>query len=352
MVKRTFKTLIVPIAAVVMDLSRNVREQTDSAYDLDPLIADIQMRGQQDPATLEKVGDKYYPIKGFRRSAAIAKAAERGLTYAESAPESGKPIDKVVAIVYENLSEKERTELLLDHGQRRGLSRVEFQNALERGFMAGYTDKELVTLLFGLFESLYPPSRKIDEDVSGNKLVGEKLAQARFEYYKGVLQIAKRAYKAPTILRDAYYKKLRGEQNWPTNTELADLLTIHEKEASADGMISREKPGPKFLEKWDAVKKTKEDAANGGTRPKSSAMRNRQQVEDSLKTLESPISKSFQKIQLGDIPVDQLPVLDRMCVKLWDHLTPEDQATITGWMRPAAEVAAPAPAPAPAPEQK
>src|SRR3954466_1691995 len=168
MIKLDKKPVLVKISDVVIDRDRNVRES--QGYDVAALLDDIALRGQQDPATLEKIGDKFYPIKGFRRATAILQAATSGLVYSDSAPQAGKPIDHILAIVHEGLNERERTELLLDHGQRLGLSKSELANAFFRAFKAGYTEKEIVTLLHTLLQIHYPPSRKIDEDLTGKKL--------------------------------------------------------------------------------------------------------------------------------------------------------------------------------------
>lgn len=333
------KPKFVNINEVNVDWSRNVREMTADAYDVNPLINDMAIRGQQDPVTLEQDGDKLYPLKGFRRCEAMKQAAARGLKFETSAPDGGKPMDRILAIVYKGLNPRERTELLLDHGQRKGLNKVELQNASERAFNASYSDKEIVTLLYGLLDSLYPANRKVDEDKnSGEKLVGDKLAQARFEYYKGVLQTMKRIWKAPTVLRDQAFKKLRGEQNWPTNSEIIDLVSIFEKEVELNPMNSKEKPGPKFTEKWDAVVKTKKEAETNGTRAKSSSMRNRQQVEESIKILNSPISKFFMLVQLGDIGAERLVEMDKILNDVWkDKLTDEERTQVAGWFPKATE---------------
>lgn len=331
-----------PIGEVVVDWSRNVREMTADAYDVNPLINDMAIRGQQDPVTLELDGGKLYPLKGFRRCEAMKQAATRGLKFETSAPDGGKPMDRILAIVYKDLNPRERTELLLDHGQRKGLNKVELQNAAERAFNATYSDKEIVTLLYGLLDSLYPANRKVDEDKNtGEKLVGDKLAQARFEYYKGVLQTMKRIWKAPSVMRNECFKKLRGEQNWPTNTEIIDLVSIFDKEVELNPMHSKEKPGPKFTEKWDAIVKTKKEADLNGTRSKSASMRNRQQVEESIKNLNSPISKFFMLVQLGDIGAERLVEMDKILGGVWDKLTDDERGLIVGWFpKPATEAPA------------
>ena len=342
MIYKKPKLINVPVRSITNDKTRNVRELLDSAYDREPLIQDLQLRGQQDPATLEKIGDVLYPLKGFRRVEAFQVADERGLKYDATAPQAGKPMDHILAYVYEDLSERERTELLLDHGQRRGLNKVELFNAIVRAFTAGYSEKDVVTLLWTLLEAHYPPDRKV-----GEGLEGDKLAQARLENRKGVLQIAKRVMESPTVLSDAYYKRLRGEQKWPTNSEIIDLAGIHATEMKENPLLSRNKPGPKFLGKFESVRKARTEST-GTTAPKSAAMRNRTQVEDSLKTLECPITKALQKIQLGEIPVDRLPVLDKILSKFWDGgtITEEDKTEVLSWFaRPTDETTPPATSP-------
>ncbi len=337
MIKRNIKPVFIAVAEIVNDMSRNVREATAEAYDVEPLINDIAMRGQQDAATLEKIGDKYYPIKGFRRSLAIQKASERGMTYGEEAPEAGKPIDKVLAFVYEDLTERERVELLLDHGQRKGLSKPELFNAFKRAFVAGYREKDVVTLLWSLIVQLYPPSKDIYKDLpdkSADPVAYEKaLAQRKLENSKGILQTAKRAYECPVVVEDEYFKRLRGEQSWPTNEELKELHNIHSKELEANPMLSRGNPGPKFLEKWEKVKTARENGDGNKSRVQTT-MRNRTQVEGDLKILESIICKVVTHMTLGNIAIDRLPVLDRYMTQVWSGtpLTDEQKAEITGWL--------------------
>jgi hypothetical protein len=334
MIKRNIKPVFILVSDIDVDMSRNVREATAEAYDVEPLISDIALRGQQDAATLEKIGDKFYPIKGFRRSLAIKKASERGMVYGDESTEPGKPIDKVLAFVYEDLSERERVELLLDHGQRKGLTKPELQNAFERAFVAGYKEKDTVTLLWSLIIQLYPPSKDIYKDLpdkNADPAAYEKaLAQRKLENSKGILQTAKRAYECPAEVRDAFYKRLRGEQSWPINEELKELHNIHSKEIEANPMYSRGNPGPKFTEKWNKIKKARENAT--GNARVQTTMRNRTQIEGDLKILESFPCKVMTHITLGNVPVDKLPVLDRYMVQVWQHLTEEQKAEVIGWL--------------------
>jgi hypothetical protein len=344
MIKRNIKPVFVAVSEIVNDMTRNVREATADAYDVEPLINDIAMRGQQDAATLEKIGDKYFPIKGFRRSLAIEKANERGMVYGDEAPEAGKPIDKVLAFVYEDLTERERVELLLDHGQRKGLTKPELYNAFKRAFVAGYKEKDVVTLLWSLIISLYPPDKDIYKDLpdkTADPVAYEKaLAQRKLENSKGILQTAKRAYELPVVVEDEYYKRLRGEQAWPTNGELKDLHQIHSKEMTANPLLSRNKPGPKFEEQWEKVKTARQSGERNKPRVQTT-MRNRNQVEGDLKILESIPAKVMTHIQLGNIPVDRLPVLDRYLLVAWNHLTEEQKAEVIAWLpKPKAEEAA------------
>lgn len=297
------------INAVTIDRTKNVRE--DDAYEVSALKEDLKLRGQQEPAALEKIGDAYVPIKGFRRATAILELAAEGAINPKTVKfdsdgkpvaNTGKPFESIEALVYEGLSDRERLELLLDHGQRRGLSKVELQNSFERGFQAMYTEKELATILFSLLEHHYPPNKSI-----------ENTAEAKLNYYRGVIQTAKHAYRAPDVLHDKWMLRLKGTQAWPTKAEMVEMSTIHQKESDGKPQFNKKNPGPKFMERWTAyLKKVEEATKEGNVRPKSDSMMNRQQVEEATKACDSLILKTFGLIIQRRIPQDKLAVLDKI----------------------------------------
>lgn len=315
------KVVRVPLSKVVIDRTRNVRE--DQAYTVTALKADLALRGQQDPAVVEKIGDEFFPIKGFLRSTALMelmnekKIDPQTMKFdektGEPVPNTGKPFESIDAIVYEGLTDRERIELLLDHGQRRGLNRVELQNAFERSFGAGYSEKEIAVILYGLLEQLYIP----------NKTIGTS-AEEKLAYYRGVIQTAKEAWRSPTVLHTAWVEKLKGVHAWPTKAELFEMSKLFQKEAESNVTYNKSNPGPKFMERWNAyLKKQADAAADGEKRSKSDSMMNRSQLEDAGKACDSFCLKIHGKIITRELSQDKLALLDKEMVEV-EKVMPEE----------------------------
>lgn len=317
----TNKIVRVPLSDIVIDLNNNVRdndsEVKDLEYNLPPLIEDIATYGQTDPVTFEKIGDKFYPIRGFRRSLAISELAKANRTD----PKTNKPFDSVAGYVFTDLSATERAELLVDHGQRKGLGKVGLFKAYEMLVDSGMSNERLIVVkLFTLLEQNYPPKRPIKplhEDGGADALAN----------WRGVIQIMKRAHEAPTVLREQFLRKLRGQQNWPTNGELNDMCDIHNRELAKNPALSRNNPGPEFTEKFEQTVKLKAEAA-GQTRPKSAAQLSRQQNEEALKVTESLVCKIMQHRQLGNIDASKLADVDKIQMELEKTLPEEMKAKL------------------------
>lgn len=322
----------IPLQNVVVKMDRNVREETETTYD-DPTMRDsLAMIGQQTIAKLLKIGpDLYEPIQGNRRVYNLKKLAEEGVIDPKTAkrdPETGvvlreldaegkptgKPIggrvfDSIEAEVYEGLSERERVELLVDHGSIRSLNKPELQRAAEFMFSVGYSEKEVAVQLGNLLHTHYPPSRKI---VEASKDGGNDL----LNYYRGVIQTMKEVYRSPIVLHDSWMDKLRTGRAWPLKSEMSQGCDIFKKELDADktGRLSRQNPGPKFLEFWQGVvEKHQKAEASGEKRAKASSMMNHSQITD--KVIDSRTLKAFRFIIFRSIPEDQLPFLDAAVVK-------------------------------------
>lgn len=324
------KLQFVPINAVNVDRSRNIRE--NEGYDVTSLKADLVFRGQQEPVSLERIGDILFPIKGFRRMTALQQLVEE----AAIDPKMGKPFKDVQVLIYEGLDDKERMNLLLDHGQRRGLNKSELFEAFCRGFDARYGEMEIVILLRDLLELHYPPTREIKNttDDKGTDLLN---------YYKGVLQTAKQAWQAPTVLRQAWVEKLQGKHAWPNKAEMVDMVKVFNKEREADktNTVSRQNPGPKFLEAWKAfLAKQAEAAANGEKRAKSSAMMNRAQIEGLKDQTDSRLFKSLNDVLMRKLPDDRIAILDKLACQAEEAMGPEWHAMLTEALKVSSEESA------------
>ncbi len=317
----------VALDSIVIAFDRNVREQNVESYE-DPGMQDsLAMIGQQTIGKLLKRADgTHEPIQGNRRAWNLKKLREKGVLDPKTAKrdengnilrdDKGRPIGAKVfefmeAEVYEGLSERERVELLFDTGSTRSLNKAELFYAIEFLFDAGYSEKEVVIQGFGLLKQHYPPSRNIKETTTDG-------GQDAFEYFRGVVQTLKDAWRSPVVVRDAWVDKLKTGRKWPIKSDMVQAYKTFSDEMKADktGKINRRNPGPKFTEYWDKlVAKNTKAEASGEKRGKASSIMNRTQIEDRLGTLDSRALKALVKMILRELPEDQMPVLDAAMVQ-------------------------------------
>ncbi len=329
-VAKVQKNQKIAISSVVIDRAWNVREADDTTYKVDALRDDIALQGQTHVATLEKIKQvdgsvAYRPIRGFLRSTAIKELAEQKVIdpltmkrddkTGELIPGTGKPFENILADVYEDLTDKERTALLIDHGQRRGLRIWELFYAMERLFQANESEITIATTLRSLLEELYPPN-KVIEPGAANVL----------NYYRGVIQTAKEAWRGPKLMRDAWVEKLKGLHSWPTKKEMMDGVKIYKKEADADKLmkINRDNPGKLFMDYWSRLLKAQEEAeANGPNEAKKVSMMTRSQLEDTLTLMDSRIAKALYSVALNNAKVSRssLPTLDTLLLEFEAGMT-------------------------------
>lgn len=327
----------VALNLIDVHMARNVREQDEVSYD-DPAMRDsLALVGQQTIAKLLRLPNgRLEPIQGNRRVFNLQKLAAAGVLDPKTAKrdaegnilrdDSGKPIgakvfESIEAEVYEGLSERERMELVFDQGHIRSLNKVELYYALKMLFSAGYTEKEVVIMSFGLLQHHYPPSRQVKDTATDG-------GQDALEYYRGVVQTAKDAWRSPVVVDEAWITKLKTGRGWPIKKEMTQGYAIFKKELDEDksGKISRQNPGPKFKEFWNGVvNKHAAAEAKGEKRGKSSAAMNHQQIADKVGVCDSRAIKAVLKIVLRQISEDKLPVLDTAMVKLAaGEITPKD----------------------------
>lgn len=326
------KLMNVELDLVDVPQNRNVRESVAESYDSPNMRESLATFGQQTTAKLLKhPNGRFEPVQGFRRAfnmkilkdqgiidPTTAKRDDEGKILVDDAghPIGGRPFSTIRAEVYEGLSELERIDLVIDHGDVRQLNQVELQTSFEELFRVGRNERETVVKLKSLIEQYYPPSRKIKDAVDDN---GADL----LKHYRMVVQLAKRVWKAPVVLRDAYLKRLRKQQAWPTNSEIIQLFSTYEKEQSHDGTgtINRMNPGPDFRGEWDDLVSAKTSAGAEGKRPKSKSMMGHEDVKGLYGTTDSRILKGFNLVVRRLISHEKLPLLDVLCVELEKGMT-------------------------------
>lgn len=291
--------------------------------------------GQQTPARLEKIGERYIALQGNRRLTNLKILQSKGIIDPRTVKyendgagqrvpvaNTGKPFSVIEADIYEGpLTQAERLELVLDQGATRTFNKVEVFLSAELAFKSGYTERETLTILGDLFKFHYPPTRKIKEDDGGVDLLN---------YYKGVLQTLKWVWRSPLVVREAFIKRLKGEQRWPQNAMIEKMYKIFSEEQDKDKLakINRNSPGPKFLAAWAAYVAEQQRAAAEGTKPRPMAMMNRQQLEDSMKQLTSRIFKLADKCILRHVAPEVIARLDEFLVGIEATLTDEQNKAL------------------------
>lgn len=310
----------IAIDSIIYDRSENIRDEATGAYEVSSLRNDLILNGQTEPVMLERrKNGELHILRGFRRITAMLEANAMSDEDFAKLGFDVRRFEKVDAIVLDDLTPRDREKYRIDQSQRRNLNRVELFFAVERAFSVGWTEKEVVTTLYDLFVTHYPPKKTIEDTDT-----------AKLEYYRGVVQNLKLAWDSPTVLREAFVKKERGEQRWPTNAELRKYHKIFATERDSDktNKINRQNPGPEFLREWAKYTQVKKETAAEGGRGKAMSMMNGNQVKDAKKSVNSRIIKYVLDIVVRDLPSDALPELDALMVEIEKNLTDEQNRVL------------------------
>lgn len=279
----------------------------------------IRQDGQLMPASGE-YNPKYYKdekihsLQGDHRGTALNElAAEKAIN-----PLTGEVFSTIDVLVYENLTDEQRVVLRQDHGQK-AIDRVGLYNSIKERRLAGQTMEKAVNSVRPQFDACY----RLDE-TKRKAIDSEPNPADRAKKYhntrKGVTDIFQKAIDAPTVLENAYIEKLRHNLATPDNKEVREMSDIFEAERKADmtGKITKSKPGPKFMARWNAYLKAQEEAAKTGNAAKSTSMMNREAVETIEKSFESRLLKfvtqGIRRVNGWD--EKDFPTLDKAAVAL------------------------------------
>lgn len=111
-------------------------------YDVPSMIEEIVQAGRiLEPLHIETGG---IVLKGNRRTL----AAQTLLNDPKTPQDIADAIRELDVFVYSELTEKERTELILDHGSQKGLTRVEVVKAAWRLQRMMYSERDIIILMF------------------------------------------------------------------------------------------------------------------------------------------------------------------------------------------------------------
>lgn len=338
----TKRIVALAIAEVKFNASENNRDPIKDYDTIPSLMNDIRENGQKQPTIMRKMPDGYHPLQGFRRTLAIMKLHDlypNGYEYVVGDKTEVRKFDKVLAEVVE-VDDDEAFTIMSDHGNVEPLSQVGLHITTMRAFERGKPEKWIVNNLRNVFDIRHPiPAAKLKElnDKVNVKLADIKPDSPRFNvtkvaaeedvyflYRRGLIQQVNRVYQSPIVVQDAYLAKMRGEQAWPSDKEVAELLVLYESERKENPLtITKQKPGPKFLEAWSKLSEAKIEAESNGTRPKAASMMPKSEVENLQKNLNSVSGKLFSGIILRTIDQSVAKDLDDVCVQAESEMSPE-----------------------------
>ena len=278
-----FKRLVVNLADVIVDRVLNFREQNDRAYDLPQMADSIVAAGRilnapviewwVDPADGVK---KLRTLQGHRR----ISAAQLLLTSADCPDEVKAALRKCECILYENLDDNQRLELVLDHDTK-GLNRTETVKAVWRLASAGYGEREIIKRMYQLLARYTRNEAKLFEVPAD----GPGREQALYKRFHGTVgDSILLAFSMPQFVRDAYIEMhhvqdgiLKKEDAksgvWCSAPRLKVLRTIR-KAANDAGKWDNDNPCKEFMDQWELFRKEDAGEAQSETlvRPNNEAL--------------------------------------------------------------------------------
>lgn len=129
------------VSATELVVNKSVNFRVD--YDVPSMMEEIMQQGRiLEPIHARK--DDKVVLKGNRRIAAAQELLKRE----DLSPELRKALESVDVFYYTDLTERELTELVLDHGSQKPLSRVETVMAVWRLQRQMYSERDIITLLY------------------------------------------------------------------------------------------------------------------------------------------------------------------------------------------------------------
>lgn len=129
------------VSANELTVNRSVNYRDD--YDIPAMREEIRQQGRiLEPVHVRK--DDKVVLKGNRRIA----AAQEELADPTCPAELRKALEAIDVFYYSDLTERETTELVLDHGSQKPLSRVETVKAVWRLVRQMYSERDIITLMY------------------------------------------------------------------------------------------------------------------------------------------------------------------------------------------------------------
>lgn len=278
------KLLQLVIDDITLDREHNIRDPK-ADLELTALKADILHSGRvKNRVVAHFKGGKFdRMMQGNRRTFAVKEL------HAEF-PKDPR-WNTIEAEVYNDLTEAEFIDLMIDSGVTKNLTRAEVIRAcwmyLDANPVA--TRDELSIKMHSLLGIHFPAgsAKKTDDEIK--------------KHYTGTTQNIMNGWKLPIIAQDVFMSKERGERKWPTKKEVATLVKIFEDERALPASIdvTKAKPGPVFMAAFNQLVETHTKAeaeGDGESRAKTISAFSRADMEAFRDNSPSSIVRTVMKL--------------------------------------------------------
>jgi len=286
-----------------LELGDNVRLPKN--LNIVEMFNDLEAVGLKNPITaLKGAKDKPHRVlQGTRRTLGLRMLFENNPErFQELFGEKGIPV-----ILVSGLSEEEIVDMIVDHGQVKGLTDpMELQLACNMLFKAGKTEKQVVITLSGLLESFQPLKPEVRQEWEAKVSRAKKAREAGdyewanqlqneaeiflFNARRGNIQNRHNAFRCPDVVHWALWLKATGEHHpdcsedlkktMPRSLTYSHVNALYKAfkadiDADSEGKVTKAAPGKMFWAKWSEICKSIQQAAKekaeGQTRPKAMA---------------------------------------------------------------------------------
>lgn len=358
---KTLKAQNLKLSQIVLNLEENNRDPERDYASIPSLQGDIRDNGQKDAILARAVKNavtgtlEYHLLQGFRRTVAIMGVKSLGIDGLvdlypegyETTDANGKKVVRTFDTIYAEIvecSDEEAASLVADHGSVEPLSQVGIVRTIWRGLDHKRNEKDLVNANRGIIDQRNPiPAGKLKEmqekvalrlasvkpDAPNFKTLKHEFEEAIYKDYRhGFMQGIMNAYALPTVAKQAYINRVRGDQNWPTDKVVADLKKVYEAEYLTDRTLNADNPGPMFLEAWDKIETAVREAAAEGKGPKPLGKMTGTEVDNFEKGLKSPLLKVVTGVIQRRIDASAAIMLDAFVSRLESKIEDGEERAI------------------------
>jgi hypothetical protein len=303
---------------IFVDLALNVRYPDIKQYDIPQMRESILQGGRiQNPPSVEKLktsinGFEYRVLRGNRR----LFAAQEMLADPTTPAEIVDALHKIECLVYSDLTEGERMDLVVDHDQK-SLSSTEVLMTVWRLSKAMYSEKEIASKLYFLLASYTGRADKLAEVPDH----GPERATFLTKWFHGTLgNYLLKVQQFPEYVRESFLIQHKVRDGIlpskttviPVKLSQSRVSTLSKAKTTDEenGKWDHEKGGPAFIAQWQKFEKADKDGTGDDTPSRPSV----QTLKDRSQTMRSEIVRKTLLSAAGEKQSD-LGDLDEKCYR-------------------------------------